>query len=165
MRQPNHRFIYLFFYLSLYFFSSNVMAQAIDSKGPGYLALKPGQLQWQQVGDMKVANLVGDWRKKGHFIIRIKLPAGFYKAPHYHPQNAYFTVLSGTFHVGPGRVLSRSRAQALPAGTFYRVRARTPHFEWANKPVTLQLSAKGPWMTIFLHAKNKKDLKANNNPM
>src|SRR5207253_1326457 len=57
----------------------------------------------------QTAVMLGDPGKKGLFIIRGKLPDGYTIPPHWHSAVENVTVLSGTFNVGMGDKLDKSK--------------------------------------------------------
>ena len=55
---------------------------------------------------------------KGDYTVRLKMPAGYRIAPHWHPKRENVTVLSGTFKVGMGDHFDESKMGTFPAGSF-----------------------------------------------
>jgi hypothetical protein len=94
----------------------------------------------------ETAVLYGDPSKPGVYVMRVKFPAGHRAMPLWHPdawRNA--VVLSGTHYFGVGEQWDESKLKAYPAGTFYAVPARTPHFAWAkDDEVIVQFTGMGP---------------------
>src|ERR1700723_730744 len=54
----------------------------------------------------------------GDYTVRLKMPAGYRIAPHWHPQRENVTVLSGTFKVGMGDIFDKDKMASFPAGSF-----------------------------------------------
>ena len=111
----------------------------------------PGDLNWtERSSGVKVAVLQGDPDKPGPFTLRLQYPAGYSKEPHYHPNDAYVTVLSGGYFRGYGNVFDETKAFELTSGTFSVNPAGVSHYEWTTMPATLQVQATGPWTTVYV---------------
>lgn len=97
------------------------------------------------------AILAGDPLKKEFFTVRLKFPANYKVAPHYHPITEYDTVISGIYHVGTGKKFRKEPEQslALSPGTFLRIPANTFHYGWTTDETVLQISGIGPWGAIY----------------
>ncbi len=87
--------------------------------GPAPAALPPGA---------EAAVLFGDPSKEGLFALRLKLPEGYSIPPHTHPVDEVVTVISGTFHLGMGETADQSKAQPLPAGSFFALPPGEAHY-------------------------------------
>ncbi len=106
---------------------------------------------WEdRAGGVKAAVLYGDPTTPGPFVLRLRYPAGYEKGPHYHPADAFVTVLSGKYFRGYGAVEDRSNAYALERGTFSVNPEGVSHFEWTTEPAELEIHATGPWGTTFV---------------
>jgi anti-sigma factor ChrR (cupin superfamily) len=92
----------------------------------------------------QIAVMLGDPTKKGLFIIRGKMPDGYTIPPHWHSTNENVTVLSGTFNVGMGDKLDKSKGQALAPGGFFSAPPRMSHFAWATGATVVEVTAMGP---------------------
>ena len=58
----------------------------------------------------------GDPGKPGIFVARLRMPAGYKIAPHWHPTDEHVTVLVGTFTVGMGEKVDNAAMKKLDAG-------------------------------------------------
>ena len=121
----------------------NALAQS------GTIVLTPDQIKWGPAKGMpagwEVAVLAGAPDKRGPYVERIKLPANAMVPPHTHPDTENITVLSGSFGIGEGKVADKSKGRVLPAGSFYRLPANTPHFAWAGaEGAVIQIHGIGP---------------------
>lgn len=118
----------------------------------------PEALAWKDVPALpkgaQVVVLMGDPTKAGEeFVQRIKLPANYQIAPHTHPYVAIETVLTGTLHVGMGEKMDTQKGEALKAGTFFTMPAKTAHYAWTgNEETVLQLQTKGPGGIDYINA-------------
>jgi hypothetical protein len=92
----------------------------------------------------QIAVMLGDPAKKGLFIIRGKMPDGYTIPPHWHSTLENVTVLSGTFNVGMGDKLDKSKGQAIPAGGFFSAPPRLSHFAWVTGETVVEVIGVGP---------------------
>jgi len=51
-------------------------------------------------------------------VVRLKMPAGYKIAPHWHPTDEHVTVISGTFALGMGDKFDEKTMKVLPAGGY-----------------------------------------------
>ena len=63
---------------------------------------------------------------------------------HTHGKAENVTVISGTMGMGMGDQADKSKGQQLPAGSFFRISADTPHFAWAETETVVQINGMGP---------------------
>jgi quercetin dioxygenase-like cupin family protein len=64
-----------------------------------------------------LAIVLGGATKPGTFVIRVKLPAGTKMMAHEHPEDRYYTVLSGEFYIGLGEVFDDGKVMAYAPGS------------------------------------------------
>lgn len=122
----------------------HVMATADGLRwGPGPASLPPGA---------QAAVLEGDPAKPGAFTLRIKMPDGYAIAPHWHPADEHVTVMSGTFVLGMGDKVDRSKGHELSAGAFAMMPTGTRHFAWTKGETIVQLHGTGPWGINYVNA-------------
>ncbi|MEX2271109.1 MAG: cupin domain-containing protein [Vicinamibacterales bacterium] len=110
--------------------------------GPGPASLPPGT---------QAAMLEGNPAKPGPFTMRLKLPDGYAIAPHWHPADEHVTVLQGTFIMGLGDTMDRSKGHELSAGAFAMMPTGTRHFAWTRGETILQLHGTGPWGVNYVN--------------
>jgi len=115
----------------------------------GHTIIMPAAVKWGPSPPFmppgsQTAVMLGDPAKKGPFIIRGKLPDGYTIPPHWHSVVENVTVLSGTFNVGMGDKLDKSKGQALTPGAFFSAPPRMPHFAWATGETIVEVTAMGP---------------------
>ena len=96
--------------------------------------------------------LQGDPEKTGPFTIRVKTPAGWRVAPHYHAQAECVTVLGGgPFFIGTGDAVDDGqRTQQVGPGDFYCMPGGVHHFAWASGETVLQVQGTGPDERTFV---------------
>jgi quercetin dioxygenase-like cupin family protein len=116
----------------------------------------PEEMQWQTfptTGNV-VASIVGDSRKPGVYVFRVKLPSNLKIQPHSHRDERVGMVISGTLLVGYGEQFDESKMKVLPAGSIWTEPAGQPHFVWAKDgEVIIQLVGNGPSDTTQVRAK------------
>ena len=87
-------------------------------------------------------------------MLRLKFPAGYRVAPHTHPVDEIVTVISGTFHKGMGETADPSKAQPLPAGSFFALPPGTAHYVFTKEETVIQISTNGPWGLTYINPKD-----------
>jgi quercetin dioxygenase-like cupin family protein len=93
----------------------------------------------------RIAILVGDPKKAGPYVIRVRVPAGVILQPHIHPENRIYTVIAGVFYIGIGTKFDASKLKAYPPGSVVVLPGNTPHFHWARSgSYETQVTANGP---------------------
>ena len=111
--------------------------------------VSPDELQWTDVASLppgaKLAVIEGPMNEAVPFTFRLKLPANYKIAPHWHPAIEHVTVISGTFNMGTGDKLDTSKTRALPAGAVAIMQPKTHHFAWTKKETVIQVHGVGPW--------------------
>ena len=110
--------------------------------GPAPPSIRPGA---------QAAVLYGDPNKEGMFVMRLKLPKGFQLSPHTHPKPEIVTVISGTMRLGTGRTADPSKAQALPAGSFFAMDPGMEHYGSFDEDTIVQINSTGPWGITYVN--------------
>ena len=93
----------------------------------------------------------GDPSKAGLFVVRLKMPAGYKIAPHWHPTDEHVTVLSGTFALGMGDKFDGATMKDLPAGGYALLPAQMHHFALAKTEATVQVHGMGPFVLTYVN--------------
>ncbi len=114
-----------------------------------FLAVLPENIEWSAFPafppSVRLAVIVGEPGGLGPYTIRVKVPGGVKLAPHRHPEDRVYTVISGVFYIGLGDRFDDSRLQAYPAGSVIVLPGGTSHFHWARSgEYVSQVSATGP---------------------
>lgn len=136
--------------LSMLMVSTVVAAEQTTPPATPHVALSETDLKW---GDAppnlpkgaKVAVLSGDPSKAEPFVLRVRFPAGYRIAPHWHPTTEHVTVLAGTIHLGMGETFDIEKATSLFAGAFAVTPAEMRHFAWTKDGATIQVHGVGPF--------------------
>lgn len=93
----------------------------------------------------------GDPGKPAPFVIRLKLPAGYKIAAHWHPTDEHVTVVSGTFALGMGETFDLATLKALPAGGYGLMPAEMRHFAMAKTAAVVQVHGVGPFVLNYVN--------------
>jgi ChrR-like protein with cupin domain len=80
----------------------------------------------------------------GDYTIRLKIPAGYRIAPHWHPQRENVTVISGTFKVGMGDRFDENTMGTFPPGSFAYLDPDMHHYAMATGDVVVQVHGTAP---------------------
>jgi quercetin dioxygenase-like cupin family protein len=121
-------------------------AKAVDLN-PSALAYKlPDQIPWQGPADgPQQATLLGDPSKPGLYIQLVKWTPHHMSHPHFHPNDRYITVLSGTWWVGTGTKFDPDQTVPMPAGSFVTHFAKGIHYDGAkDETAILEIVGEGP---------------------
>jgi quercetin dioxygenase-like cupin family protein len=125
----------------------------------GHTILPPQEIEWGPAPAVlppgaEAAVLFGDPSEEGLFVLRLKFPAGYSVAPHTHPVDEIVTVISGTFYKGMGETADPSKAQPLPAGSFFALPPGTAHYVFMEEETVIQISTVGPWGLTYVNPKD-----------
>ena len=131
-------------------------ATAFALAGPAYSQVNPGDLKWGPAPPMfapgaQLAVVSGNPMASGPFVVRLRMPANYRIAAHFHPTTENVTVISGTFHIGMGDRLDTSKGAALSAGGFAQAPAQMHHYAWTTEPAEVQVHADGPFALTYVN--------------
>src|SRR5437773_8120872 len=93
----------------------------------------------------------GNPGEAGVFVVRLKMPAGYKIAPHWHPTDEHVTVVSGTFALGMGDKFDKATMKGLPAGGYAFLPAEMRHFAMATTATTVQVEGPGPFVLNYVN--------------
>ena len=114
--------------------------------------IDPAILAWRDTvyPGTEIANVFGDPTQPGEvYAIRLRLPANYVVKPHYHSQDEYMTVISGSLNVGIGEEVDKTQTTHLPQGGAIGIPGKVPHYAWTTEEMIMQIHAYGPRDTIF----------------
>ena len=80
----------------------------------------------------------------GDYTVRLKMPAGYRIAPHWHPKRENVTVISGKFKLGMGDRFEESSMQTFPAGSFAYLDPEMHHYAMASGEAVVQVHGMSP---------------------
>ena len=80
----------------------------------------PSEIRWirNAAGTNEQAVLFGDPSKPGPYVVRLKWLPGNMSRPHFHPNDRFFVVLSGTWWMGTGDTFDPDNTVPAPAGSY-----------------------------------------------
>ena len=124
-----------------------------------FQAIRPGDIVWKPFPafppEARLAVLVGDPAQAGPYTIRVLLPKGTRLAPHKHPEDRIYTVISGTFYIGLGEIFDESLLKSFEPGSVVVLPGGQAHFHWAKtSDYVTQVSAIGPLGLDYIDAAN-----------
>ena len=129
---------------------------AQDSK-PAHVLFTPAAAKWGAPPPVfeKGASFTvisGDPSKAGLYVVRLKMPAGYKIAPHWHPTDEHVTVVSGNFALGMGEKFDKAALKTLPAGGYALMPADMRHYAMATTATTVQVHGQGPFALTYVNA-------------
>ena len=106
----------------------------------------PKDIKWVEGSEGAAqAVLHGDPSKPGLYIVLTKWHAGHMSRPHFHPNDRFITVLSGTWWVGAGTKYDPASTRPVPAGSFVTHFGKGIHYDGAkDEDVVLEILGEGP---------------------
>ena len=107
----------------------------------------PSNIQWSgsPTSGAQSAVLMGDPSKPGLYIQLTKWHAHNMSRPHFHPNDRYITVISGTWWKGTGTKYDPDSTVPIPAGSFVTDVAKGIHYDGAkDEDVVLEIVGMGP---------------------
>ncbi len=132
---------------SLAFAAAPVLAAEVVPD-PKILEFKlPAKIPWGPVtpGGSQVALLYGDPAKPGMYVLLNKWLPGHMSKPHFHANDRFITVISGTWWIGTGDTWDPALTTAMPAGSYVRHYANQIHWDGAKDQETIiQIVGIGP---------------------
>jgi hypothetical protein len=118
-------------------------------------AFMPGEMQWTDgppfiPAGAKMAVLAGNPMGDEAYTIRLKMPAGYKVAPHWHPKREEVTVISGSLSVGMGDKFDAAAMKAFPAGSFAYLDPDMHHYVQAKGGTEIQIHGRGPVLFNYI---------------
>ena len=128
--------------------AGSVHAIELDPKIVGFKL--PDQITWTENARSgnRTAVLQGDPTKPGPYAMLLTWLPGNMSRPHFHPNDRFFMVLSGTWWVGTGSTYDPSRTVPMKAGSFVIDQPNELHYDGAkDEECVLYLVGMGPVIT------------------
>lgn len=120
-----------------------------------HMMATPDEFKWVDIPSLppgaKLAVLEGPLNQAGPLTFRLRLPANYQIPAHWHPAIEHVTVISGTFNMGAGDKLDRSKTKALGAGSIAIMQPKTTHFAWTQEETVVQVHGMGPWGVTYVN--------------
>jgi hypothetical protein len=114
---------------------------------PAALSYKlPKDIPWEDQGNGSVrAILAGDPDKPGLYVLLYRWKAHNMSRPHFHPNDRFITVISGTWWVGTGSKYDPNSTVPMPPGTFVKHTGKEIHYDGAKDgDAVLEIVGMGP---------------------
>ena len=114
----------------------------------------PDQIPWVKdpsgaLGDTQRATIVGDPSKPGLYVQLIKWAPHNMSRPHFHPNDRFITVLSGTWWVGTGKKYDPDSTVPMHDGSVVTHFAKGIHYDGAkDEPAIIEIVGMGPATVI-----------------
>ena len=126
--------------------SSHVSARAIGDLNPKAITITlPGDIKWTKSPTTERATLYGDPSKPGYYVILVKWLPHNNSRPHFHPNDRFIQVLSGTWWVNTGAKYDPAGMKPVPAGSFVIHTGKEIHYDGAkDEPCVIMISGMGP---------------------
>jgi len=123
--------------------------QHIDSKAVEFTAPENIKFVRNAAGTQEVAVLFGDPEKPGPYVVRLRWLPGNMSRPHFHQNDRFFIVVSGTWWLGTGETYNPDSTVPVGPGTYVFHRAKEIHYDGAKtEPVVIQVWGMGPATSI-----------------
>jgi len=129
--------------------------QAADLNPAAITITLPENLKWatSESGN-STAVLFGDPNKPGMYGVLTKWSPGHMSRPHFHPNDRYITVISGTWWVGTGPKFDPATTKPIPAGSFVVHHGKEIHWDGAKDvECLLEIVGMGPATSTNAEAK------------
>jgi quercetin dioxygenase-like cupin family protein len=135
--------------LTLPFASTALWAADVDfrSLDPKAITIRlPADIEWKDSATgAETVTLAGDESKPGLYVILVKWKAHHNSRPHFHPNDRFITVLSGTWWVNTGRKYDPDGMKPVPAGSLVTHYKNEVHYDGAkDADVILEIVGMGP---------------------
>jgi hypothetical protein len=107
----------------------------------------PSEIKWVRnaAGTNESAVLFGDPSKPGPYVVRLKWLPGNMSRPHFHPNDRFFVVISGTWWMGTGERFDPESTVPAPAGSYVIHYGGKVHYDGAkNEETVIQVWGMGP---------------------
>jgi len=111
----------------------------------------PKDIKWVRnaAGTNESAVLFGDPAKPGPYVMRLRWLPGNMSRPHFHPNDRFFAVISGTWWVGTGEKFDPDSTVPVPAGSYVIHYAQKIHYDGAKgEECVIQVWGMGPATAI-----------------
>ena len=120
----------------------------------GHIFATAKDLKWGDTPSLpgaKVAVVEGPMNEEKPFILRIKFPADYRIAPHFHSSIEHVTVISGEFFMGMGEKFQKGKATGLKRGDIAIMQPKTAHYAFTKKAAEVQVHGMGPWTLTYVN--------------
>jgi hypothetical protein len=130
---------------AIFLTSASYVSADVDPKA--LIKTLPQDIKWVEntAAGSAQAILFGDPNKPGMYGVLTKWHAGHMSRPHFHQNDRYIMVLSGTWWCGTGTKYDPASTVPIPAGSFVTHVAKGIHYDGAKDgDVVLEIVGMGP---------------------
>jgi hypothetical protein len=122
------------------------IGSAADLDAKAIAVQLPAEIKWVKQGaGAESAVLVGDPSKPGLYVVLQKWLPHNNSRPHFHPNDRFITVISGTWWVNTGPKYDPEGMKPVPAGSFVTHYGKEIHYDGAKDgECVLQIVGMGP---------------------
>jgi hypothetical protein len=123
---------------------------------PAAISIKlPKDIVWvEDPSGIARATLRGDPTTTGQYIVLARWHAHHMSRPHYHPNDRFITVISGTWWVGTGNKYDPDSTVPMPPGSFITHFGKQVHYDGAKDgDCVLEIVGDGPATSIPVEEK------------
>ena len=124
-------------------------AQKLDPRAVEFTT--PENIKWVRnaAGTQETAVLFGDPAQPGPYVIRLRWLPGNMSRPHFHQNDRFFVVISGTWWLGSGDTYDPDSTVPVGPGTYVLHKAKQIHYDGAKaEPAVIQVWGMGPATSI-----------------
>ena len=111
-------------------------SKAVELNPAAVVAKTPDQIPWKplEARGIQVAVLSGDPSKPGPYVVMARWTKGnHFSHPHFHPNDRFITVLSGTWYIGSGSKFDPENGTvAMKPGSFVTHYGKQVHWDGAK---------------------------------
>jgi hypothetical protein len=105
----------------------------------------PAEIKWNKGRGSESATLVGDPSKPGLYVVLQKWLPHNNSRPHFHPNDRFINVISGTWWVATGPKYDLESMKPVPAGSFVTHTGKEIHYDGAkDEECILEIVGMGP---------------------
>jgi hypothetical protein len=123
--------------------SGHVVAADLDPKAISIQL--PKDIKWTKGNGSEQAILVGDPSKPGMYVVLTKWLPHNNSRPHFHPNDRYITVISGTWWVNTGPKYDPAGFKPVPPGSFVVHTGKEIHYDGAkDEECIILITGMGP---------------------
>jgi hypothetical protein len=135
--------------------SLSARGRAIGDLNPKAITITlPADIKWTKTAASERAVLYGDPSKPGYYAELVKWLPHNNSRPHYHQNDRFIQVLSGTWMVQTGAKYDPAGFKPIPAGSFVVHAGKEIHYDGAkDEPALLLISGMGPDTSVPAEAK------------
>ena len=121
-------------------------ARAAADLNPKAITIQlPAEIKWNKGRGSESATLVGDPSKPGLYIVLQKWLPHNNSRPHFHPNDRFINVISGTWWVATGPTYDLDSMKPVPAGSFVTHVGKEIHYDGAkDEECILEIVGMGP---------------------